>query len=97
VKKQIFSFITLALFVVNAQSVEIVVKSPDRKVVATVTDAGALSYSVSLDGRDVVRKSRFGIVSDGVDLCANVTLGKSASHTIRETYAMFGGQLNPGK
>ncbi|HTL71662.1 MAG TPA: hypothetical protein VL863_00060 [bacterium] len=72
VKKQILSFVTLALFVVNAQSAEVIVKAPDRNVVATVTD-------------------------DGVDLGANMTLGKSSLHTIRETYAMFGGQLNPGK
>jgi alpha-glucosidase len=79
------------LFATSAQSAEIVVRSPDRKVVAAVTDAGGLSYSVSLDGREVVRQSRFGIVSDGVDLGANVTLGKSSSRNIRESYAMFGG------
>src|ERR1043165_6243560 len=84
----------LAAFVflaVPAQSAEIVVKSPDSKVVIAVTDAGGLSYSVSLDGREVVRKSRFGIISDGVDLGANVTLGKSSSRKIRESYAMVGG------
>ncbi len=80
----------LVFFAASAQSAEIVVKSPDRKVVATVTDDGGLSYSVSLDGREVVRNSRFGIVSDGVDLGANVTLDKSSSRKIRESYAMFG-------
>jgi alpha-glucosidase len=80
----------LVLFAASAQSAEIVIKSPDRKVVATVTDDGGLSYSVSLDDREVVRHSRFGIVSDGVDLGANVTLGKSSSRKIRESYAMFG-------
>ena len=34
------------------------VLSPDGKVVITVTDAGGLSYSASLDGREVVAKSR---------------------------------------
>lgn len=78
-------------FAASAQSAEIVVKSPDGKVAITVTDAGELSYSVSLDGREVVRHSRFGIISDGVDLGANVTLGKSSSRKIHESYAMFGG------
>jgi hypothetical protein len=48
----------LVLFTVAAQSAEIAVKSPDRKVVVEVTDNGGLSYSVSLDDRQVVRSSR---------------------------------------
>ncbi len=36
-------------------------------------------------------ESRFGIIADGVDLGANVTLGKSSSRKIHESYAMFGG------
>jgi len=50
-----------------------------------------LSYSVLLDGREVVAKSRFGIIADGVDLGADAKLGRSSSLTIRETYSMFGG------
>lgn len=75
----------------TAHPAEIKIKSPDGKAVIVVTDAGGLSYSVVFDGREVVNKSRFGIVADGVDLGAEVTLGKSASHTIRESYSMFGG------
>lgn len=90
-KKYILTFATLASFAANVQSAEVVVKSPDRSVVIRVTDDGGLGYSVVFDGRTVVDKSRFGIVADGVDLGANVTLGKSSSHKIHETYAMFGG------
>ncbi|HWH77621.1 MAG TPA: glycoside hydrolase family 97 N-terminal domain-containing protein, partial [Candidatus Binatus sp.] len=70
---------------------EVKVSSPDDKVRVTVTDAGGLSYSVFLDGREVVGKSRFGVVADGVDLGADARLGKSSSRRIRESYPMFGG------
>jgi len=70
---------------------EIKVSSPDGKVAIIVTDDGGLSYTAVLDGKEVVSKSRFGIVADGVDLGADAKLGKASSHKIRESYAMFGG------
>ena len=73
------------------RAAEVKVNSPDGKAVIAVTDAGGLSYSVLFDGREVVGKSRFGIIANGVDLGANVTLGKSSSRKIRESYSMFGG------
>ena len=76
---------------VTQLSAAVTVKSPDGKVVVSVTDDGGLNYSVKFDGREVVAKSRFGIVADGVDLGAEVKLGKSSSHKISESYSMFGG------
>ena len=64
------------------QATEIKVSSPDDKAIIVVTDAGGLSYSVMFDGRPVVNKSRFGMVTDGVDLGAEAKLGKSSSHRI---------------
>jgi len=81
----------LLLLCATVQAAEVKVSSPDGKVVIAVTDAGGLGYSVFFDGREVVSQSRFGIISDGVDLGANVTLKKSSSRTIRESYSMFGG------
>ena len=89
--KTFSSLVALILSVAAVQSTEVKVNSPDRKVVVTVTDHGGLSYTVSLDGREVVGQSRFGIITDGVDLGANVTLGKASTRKIRESYAMFGG------
>jgi alpha-glucosidase len=74
-----------------AQAAEIKISSPDGKAVIIVTDAGGLSYSVLFDGREVVNKSRFGIVADGVDLGVDAKLGKSSSHRIHESYSIFGG------
>jgi alpha-glucosidase len=82
---------TLTWFCAAAQAAEVKVSSPDGKAVIVVTDAGGLSYSVFFDGREVVAKSHFGIVADGVDLGADVKLGKSSSRKIRESYSMFGG------
>lgn len=73
------------------QAAEFKVGSPDGNVVIAVTDAGGLSYSIFLDGRKVVDKSRFGIVADDVDLGADVTLKETSSRTIDESYPMFGG------
>ncbi|HWC59265.1 MAG TPA: glycoside hydrolase family 97 catalytic domain-containing protein [Verrucomicrobiae bacterium] len=90
-KVGILLFVTLASFVANSHSAEVVVRSPDRNVVITVTDDGGLSYSVVFEGRTVINKSRFGIIADGADLGRNATLGKFSSRKIHETYAMFGG------
>ncbi len=84
----IIAFVSLCA---ASQAAEIEVKSPDGNAVVTVTDAGGLSYSVRFDGREVVAKSRFGIIADGVDLGAEAKLGKSTSRSISESYAMFGG------
>jgi alpha-glucosidase len=90
--KKIIAVLVAHLFLVaTVQSAEVTVKSPDGKVVITVTDESGLSYSAFLDGREVVNKSRFGIFADGVDLGADARLGKTDSRKIRESYSMFGG------
>lgn len=90
-KKILSSFAALAFLVATVQSAEVAVKSPDGTAVITVTDDAGLSYSAFFDGRAVVNKSRFGIISDGVDLGAGARLGKTSSRKIREAYSMFGG------
>ncbi|MFG6476297.1 glycoside hydrolase family 97 N-terminal domain-containing protein [Microbacterium sp. P06] len=68
------------------------VTSPDGKTVATVsTDAtGELSYSVTQDGKTIVRDSALGLVVDGVDWGAAVTLGAAATSSTDETYPLIG-------
>jgi alpha-glucosidase len=90
-KANLLSIASLVLLCAAAHAAEIKVSSPDGKAVITVTDAGGLSYSVFFDGREVVSKSRFGIIADGVDLGADVALKKSSSRRIHEKYSMFGG------
>jgi alpha-glucosidase len=83
------AILLVSLCAIHAAEVRVI--SPDRKIVIAVTDVGGLSYSILFDGREVVSKSRFGIVADGVDLGVDVKLGKSSSRKIRESYEMFGG------
>ena len=90
-KKYLLSVTSLVVLCAAAQAAEIKVSSPDGKAVITVTDTGGLSYAVTLDGREVVAESRFGIIADDVDLGADVKLGKTSSSKINESYAMFGG------
>ncbi len=90
-KPAILVVVGVSLVVSAATSAELKIKSLDRKIVVIVTDEGGLSYSVVFDGRTVIDKSRLGIVTDGVDGCAKVTLGKSVSRRIRQTYPMLGG------
>jgi alpha-glucosidase len=90
-KKYLLASTILSVLYATVQAAEIKVSSPDGKAVVTVTDAGGLSYTVLFNGREVVSKSRFGIISDGVDLGADAKLGKSSSRMIRESYPMFGG------
>jgi alpha-glucosidase len=85
------SISALMLFCAAIQATEIKVSSPDGKAVITVTDSGGLNYTVTFDGREVVAKSRFGIIADNVDLGADARLGKTSSYKINESYAMFGG------
>ena len=88
--KVTLSTATLILLVSSVQAAEIKVKSPDGKAIITVSDTGGLSYSVAFDDREVVTRSRYGIVANDVDLGADVKLGKSSSRKINESYAMFG-------
>src|SRR5579864_9307137 len=90
-KKYLLGLVVLIGLCATASAAEVRAKSPDGKVLIAVTDAGGLSYTVWLEGREVVSESRFGIIADDVDLGANVTLGKSASRRIHNSYALFGG------
>src|ERR1039457_3978117 len=83
-KKHFLAITTFTVLCAAAQAAEIRVSSPDGKAVITVTDSGGLKYAITFDGREVVAKSRFGIVADDVDLGADVKLGKTSSRRIRE-------------
>lgn len=68
------------------------VTSPDGATRATVsTNAqGALTYSVTQGGETVVRDSALGLVVDGADWGAGVTLGTPTTSTTDESYPLIG-------
>jgi len=90
-KWRTYTLLCLAALIPHARPTEIIIKSPDRKVQVILTDQDALQYRVTIDNREVVCWSRFGIISDGVDLGTNIVLGKPRIQTIKETYPMHGG------
>lgn len=89
--KTIIAVFAVLSICVGLEAAEVHVKSPDGKAIIVVTDSGGLSYSVFFDGHEIVARSRSGIIADGVDLGADVKLGRASSRTIRESYPMFGG------
>jgi len=69
----------------------IAVVSPDKKVRAdlSVTN-GALTYRVTVDGKQVLAPSKVGVQADDVDLGQDVTLGSPHVRKIDEQYRFFG-------
>ena len=53
-------------------------------------EAGALTYSVTVDGQVVLAPSSLGILSDGVELGEGVSLGRAEQHIVTEHYPFSG-------
>jgi alpha-glucosidase len=69
----------------------VMVASPDRRVKLSLqSEAGALTYSVTADGQPVLATSALGILSDGVELGQDVTLGPARQHVVTEHYQFSG-------
>lgn len=68
------------------------VYSPDGKICVEMfkdTDSKLL-YKVTASGMEIITPSRFGIISDSIDLGSNITFGSVESGMIDETYSVFG-------
>src|ERR1035437_1409073 len=75
----------------SANSNQIVLKSPDGKIIVTVQAGSQLSYDVSFHDRPVVNTSALGIVIDRVDLGKNTVFsGKPDLGEINEQYPVMG-------
>ena len=71
----------------------ITISSPSGKVAAIVSDAGGVvSYTVWLDGSQVLASSTVGIQSDSLVFGREAQLGKARTRTVDETYAFRGGK-----
>jgi alpha-glucosidase len=69
------------------------VASPDGHVVARISDeGGALSYTISLDGKPVLAPSRVSLRSDGQVFGGEASLGAPIFRTVDESYAFAGGK-----
>lgn len=68
------------------------VKSPDGEIsVEILKDADSdLLYKVTASGKQIIIPSRFGIISDSIDLGSEISFGAVESGRIDETYSEFG-------
>ena len=69
----------------------IIVASPNGKLKTELSATnGDLSYRVTVDGKQVLAPSKFGIQTDDVELGQDVTLGAPRVHKVNEKYRFFG-------
>jgi alpha-glucosidase len=69
----------------------ITLASPSNTIVVTLDPAaGHLRYSISHNGRDVLKPSTLGITIDGVDLGSSASLGQPARESKHEVYPWLG-------
>ncbi|RYX85495.1 glycoside hydrolase family 97 [bacterium] len=97
--KRPFKILTLALVVASsgqlvssALAQELQVSSPNNRVKALITPSalGALTYSVSFNGKTAIEPSSLGITVDDQNLGLNATLGKATTRDFKETYPVTG-------
>ncbi|MFZ4896511.1 glycoside hydrolase family 97 catalytic domain-containing protein [Plantibacter sp. Mn2098] len=67
-------------------------KSPDGATAATVyvDSVGQLGYTVAQNGQTVIQRSRLGLVVDGTDWGADVTLGEPVATKADTSYPLIG-------
>jgi alpha-glucosidase len=97
---KVFGYLVLATAALQAgassvhsstEKQSVLVASPDRSVeLSLLNDAGNLTYSVTVDGHAVLAPSSLGILSDGVELGEDVTLGRAKQHIVTEHYPFSG-------
>jgi alpha-glucosidase len=85
------AFALLLVAAAQAKDSEFTIKSPDGKIVASISAGEHLSYTVNFHGKPVLGKSELGISVDGVDLGEHAALsGKPETSTVNERYATRG-------
>ena len=80
----------LAGIAMAARSVSVSSPNGDVRVEVQTDDSGSLIWSVERKGKPVISESPLGLTVDGQNLGESVTLGKSQTRTINETYPTYG-------
>ena len=76
----------------NASSQQVVIRSPDNRIVVTVSlqKGGKVYYTISAEGKEVLQSSRLGIVREDEDFSADMNwLDASAATDIRDNYSIL--------
>lgn len=81
--------VALLLAALTAMAEERTVASPDGKLVVTVADnGGLLTYSATLDGRQMMTVSRLGLETDFADFTQGLTVEHVEETAVSHTYSM---------
>lgn len=74
-----------------AMGTQVTIKSPDGHVRLLIkTDHGVLTYSVTLNNSIAIEPSPMGLVINGKKLGTDVSLGKTQTYTVNESYPTLG-------
>jgi alpha-glucosidase len=80
-----FMFLAAATQIIKAQ--DILVKSPDNKIVVTVNNGDVLSYSVAFNGKSIIERSSMGFeFKDEQSMKGGFTIEDQSIKTINETW-----------
>ena len=83
-------FAVIGLAAMAAGSVTVSSPNGDVRVEVQTDDSGSLIWSVERKGKPVISESPLGLTVDGRQVGESVTLGKSQTRTINETYPTYG-------
>lgn len=88
--KRIIAGMTIAICVQSLFA--LTVKSPNGSVegIFETNKAGRLTYSVKLNGKQVLLPSPMGVIVNGLDLGKGVVIGKQKTRSFHETYPFWG-------
>ena len=88
--KKLILFYLALLTAGTAIANDVVIKSPDNKLVVTVSNGdGKAEYTVSYDGRQMLDKSALGLKSDIADFTRQLTIkGDATLSTVTNSYSM---------
>src|SRR5688572_13907288 len=86
---------TLAIFLIQlacAQQKEWKLSSPDKKISATISHQGKLTYTVAYDQKRVIETSPLGIVMDDQQFSSNLAFVEQKTGKVVEQYTLMVGK-----
>jgi len=83
--------LSVSFFIKVGAANDVTISSPDGKIVFKVSLAGKqLSFSVKLNGHQVIEPSPAVFLVDGNDITSDLTLRKTDNYSVDETYPWYG-------
>ena len=90
-KKMMLALVTLLTASTVTMAKELTIKSPNGALALTVSDsAQILTYSINYNGKEMVMRSRLGLMSNIGDFSTKMNIADTATQQISESYDMRG-------